>query len=100
MESKHDDINKFYKALNEFKKHKVTTDKTEKCKTRAANNAVTRYNNYFDSYGKTNHESALNEKEGSSPDQFKIVDNELPKWLKSKNDFNEAKRLIDDIRMT
>ena len=26
------------------------------------------------------------------------MDNVLPEWLKSKNDFNEAKRLIDDIR--
>ena len=25
--------------------------------------------------------------------------NELPKWLELKNDFNEAKRLIDDIRI-
>ena len=25
--------------------------------------------------------------------------NELPEWLESKNDFNEAKRLISDIRI-
>ena len=30
------------------------------------------------------------------PYQFKIA-SLLPEWLKSKNDFNEAKRLIDDI---
>ena len=34
-----------------------------------------------------------------NPKQFKIVDNVLLKWLKSKNDFNETKRLIDDIRI-
>ena len=43
-------------------------------------------------------ESALNEKEGRNPNQFKIADNELPEWLEPRNDFNEAKRLIDDIR--
>ena len=27
------------------------------------------------------------------------MDNELPEWLESKNDFNEAMKLIDDIRI-
>ena len=63
------------------------------------NNAEALYNNYFDSYEKTYDQSALNEKEGRNSDEFKIANNELPKWLKSKNDFNEAKRLIDDIRI-
>ena len=27
------------------------------------------------------------------------MDNELPEWFESKNDFNEAKRLIDNIRI-
>ena len=57
------------------------------------------YNYYFDSYEETYDEGALNEKEGRDPKQFKIVDNVLLKWLKSKNDFNETKRLIDDIRI-
>ena len=35
-------------------------------------------------------------KKRREPYQFKIVDM-LPEWVKSKNDFNEAKRLIDDI---
>ena len=43
-------------------------------------------------------ESALNEKKRRKPYQFKIVDM-LPEWMKSKNDFNEAKRLIDDIEI-
>ena len=30
---------------------------------------------------------------------FKIADNELPEWLESKSDFNEAKKLTDDIRI-
>ena len=36
------------------------------------NNVVTRYNNYFNSYEKTYDESALHEKEGYDPNQFKI----------------------------
>ena len=84
LDSKYDDISQFYKALNEFKKHKAATDETEKHKTRVVNNAVALYNNYFDSYKKTYDEIALNEKEGRNPDQFKIANNELPKWLKPK----------------
>ena len=97
--SKYDDVSKFHKALNEFKKYKATIDETEKRKTRVVNNAVALYNNYFDSYEKTYDESALNEKEGRNPNQFKIADDVLPKWLESKNSFNEAKRLIDNIRI-
>ena len=33
-----------------------------------------------------------------SPRQFKIKSS-LPEWLGSKNDFNEAKKLIDDIEV-
>ena len=28
-----------------------------------------------------------------------MEDNKLPEWLKSKNDFNEAKKLVGDIRI-
>ena len=63
------------------------------------NNVVNLYNNYFDFYEKTYDESTLTEKEGRDPRQFKMVDNELPEWLESKNDFNKAQRLIDDIRI-
>ena len=63
------------------------------------NNVVNLYNNYFDFYKKTYDESTLTEKEGRDPRQFKMVDNELPEWLESKNDFNKAERLIDDIRI-
>ena len=91
-------MSKLYRALKEFKEHKVFTTETKECKTRVMNNVVTLYNNYFNSYEKTYDEIALNEKEGHDPNQFKIVD-ELPEWLESKNDFNEAKRLIDNIRI-
>ena len=63
------------------------------------NNAVALYNNYFDSYGKTYDKSALNEKEGSNPNQFKIADDVLPKCLGSKSNFNEANRLTDNTRI-
>ena len=99
LESKYDDISKFYKALNEFEKHKITTDETEKRKKRVVINAAALYNNYFDSYEKTYDESDLNEKEGRNSNQFKIADDVLPEWLESKNDFNEAKKLIDNIRI-
>ena len=92
LESKYDDTRKFYMALNEFKNHKATTDETGKCKNRVINNAVALQNNYFDSYKKKL--SNLNETERYAPYQFKIAD-----WLKSKSDFNEAKRLIDDIKI-
>ena len=63
------------------------------------NNVVKLYNNYFDFYKKAYDESALDEKERRDPEQFKIVDNNLPNWLELKNDFNEAKGLINDIRI-
>ena len=63
------------------------------------NNVVKLYNNYFDFYKKAYDESALDEKERLDPKQFKIVDNNLPNWLELKNDFNEAKGLINDIRI-
>ena len=66
------------------------------------NNVVKLYDNYFNSYEETNDEGDLNEKEGNDPKQFKITrmgDNKLPEWLKSKNYFNEAKKLVGDIRI-
>ena len=61
------------------------------------NNVLKLCNYYFDSYEETYDEGALNEKEGQNPKQFKMVHSVLAEWLESKNDFNEAKRLIDDI---
>ena len=63
-------------------------------------NVVTLYKNYFNFYEKTYDGSTLNEKEGCNPNQFKIADDVLPESLESKSDFNEAKRLIDNIRLT
>ena len=51
-ESKYNDISKFYRVLNEFKNHKTNTEETQQRKNRIINNAVTLYNNYFDSYKK------------------------------------------------
>ena len=62
------------------------------------NNALKLYN-YFNFYEETYDESDLDEKEGRNTEQFKIVDNELPELLKSRNDLYKAKRLIDDIRI-
>ena len=102
----YNDINKFYEALNEFKNHKTNTHETQQRKNRVINNTVAFYNNYFDFYKKTFvetysetlnetfNESNLDERKGYDPYQFKIA-SLLPDLLKLKNDFNEAKRLID-----
>ena len=102
LESKYNDISKFYRVLNEFKNHKTNTDETQQRKNRVINNAVTLYDNYFDSYKKTFNETrnetfdktTLDEIKTYDPYQFKI-ESLLPEWLESKNDFNETKRLID-----
>ena len=99
LESKYNDISKFYEALNEFKNHKTNTDETQQRKNRVINNAVTLYDNYFDTYKKTFNETrnetfdktTLDEIKTYDPYQFKI-ESLLPEWLESKNDFNEAKR--------
>ena len=49
------------------------------------NNALKLYN-YFNFYEETCDESDLDEKEGRNTGQFKIVDNELPELLNSRND--------------
>ena len=106
LESKYNDTRKFYSALNEFKNHKTNIDETQQRKNRVINNFVALYNNYFDSYkknfnetrNKTFDKTTLDKIKTYHPYQFKIA-SLLPEWLESKNDFNEAKRLIDDIRI-
>ena len=66
------------------------------------NNVLKLQGNCFDSYEETYDEGDLNKKEGRDPKQFKVTgvgDNKLLEWLKSRNDFNEAKKLVDDIRI-
>ena len=66
------------------------------------NNIVKLYSDCFDSNEETYDEEGYNEKKGLEPKQFKITnmeDNKLPKSLESRNDFNEAKKLINDIRI-
>ena len=45
-------MSKLYRALKEFKEHKVFTTETKEHKTRVMNHVVTLYNNYFNSYEK------------------------------------------------
>ena len=52
LNSKYNDISKFYSALNKFKNHKSNTEETQQRKNRVLNNSVALYNNYFDSYKK------------------------------------------------
>ena len=102
LESKYNDISKFYRALNEFKNHKTNTDETQQRKNRVINNTVSLYND-FDSYKKTCNETfnetTLNEIKTYDPYQFKIA-SLLPHWLELKNDFNEAKRLLMTSELT
>ena len=106
LESKYNDISKFYRALNEFKNHKTNTDETQQRKNRVINAVVALYNNYFDSCKKTFHETrnetfdktTLNEIKTYDSYQFKIA-SLLPEWLESRNDFNKANGLIDDMRI-
>ena len=97
--SKYSNISMFYNLLNEFKKHNVTTQEKKVRKKKTMNNVVNLCNNYFNFYEITYDESTLNEKEGRNTKQFKLVDNALPEWLELKNNFNEAKKLIGDIRI-
>ena len=106
LESKYNDISKFYSALNKFKNHKTNSDETKQRKNRVINNTLAFYNNYFDSYKKTFNETrneafdktTLDEIKIYDPYQFKIA-SLLLEWLESRNHFNEAKRLNDDIRI-
>ena len=41
LESKYNDIKRFYSVLNEFKNHKTNTDETQQRKNGVINNAVT-----------------------------------------------------------
>ena len=100
LESKYNDISNFYKTLIEFKNHKTNTDETQQRKNKVINDVLKLYNNYFDSYqktfNKTNQTFDKTTLERINPYQFKI-EVLLPEWLEPKNDFNEEKKLIDDI---
>ena len=102
LESKYNDISNFYKTLNKFKDHKTNTDETQQYKNKVINNVVKLYNNYFDSYKKpfneTNETFDKTTLDKINPYQVKI-EVLLREWLESKNDFNEAKKLIDDIKV-
>ena len=70
------------------------------------NNVIQLYNNYF-YFHKKNQDNDENLKKKLKnkldPKQFKMTDEknkivELPEWLKSKNYFNKAVKLINDVR--
>ena len=71
------------------------------------NNVIQLYNNYF-YFHKKNQDNDENlkkklKKNELDPKQFKMTDEknkivELPEWLKSKNYFNKAVKLINDVR--
>ena len=94
LESKYNDIIKFYIALNEFKNHKKNTDEAQQCQKRVINNVLAPCNSYFDSYKKTFNETrnetfnktTLDEIKTYDPYRFKIA-SLLPEWLETRNDF-------------
>ena len=98
LESKYNDIRNFYKTLNEFKNHKRNTDETQQHKNKVINIVLKLYSNYFDSYEKTFNKTSKTFGKATldkiNPYQFKTKVM-LREWLESKNDFNEAKKLID-----
>ena len=102
LTSKYYDISNFYKTLNKLKNHKTSTDEIQQRKNKVINNVLKLYNNYFDSYEKifneTNETFDKTTLDKINPYQFKIKVL-LPEWLESKNDFNEAKKLIDDVEV-
>ena len=59
LESKYNDISKFYRVLKKFENHKTKTDETQQRKNRVISNAVALYNNYSDSYQKTFNETCI-----------------------------------------
>ena len=70
------------------------------------NNVIQLYNNYF-YFHKKNQDNDENLKKKLKneldPKQFKMTDEknkivELPEWMKSKNYFNKAVKLINDVR--
>ena len=106
LESKYNHISKIYKPSDEFKNHKTNTDETQQRKDKVISNVVTLYNNYFNSFKKTVNEirnetfdeTTLDEIKIYDPHQFKI-ERLLPEWLESKNNFDEVKKLINDIEV-
>ena len=102
LKSKYNDISNFHKTLNEFKNHKTNTHETQQHKNKVIHNILKLCNNYFDFYKITfNETNKIFDKttlDKINPYQFKIKVL-LPEWLESKNDFNEAKKLIYHIEV-
>ena len=74
LESKYNDISKVCRALNEFQNHKGNTGETQQRKNRVINNAVTLYNNYFDSSKKKFNESCNKTFDKTTLDKIKTYD--------------------------
>ena len=105
--SKYNRVKEFNKLLIDFKSLK--TKRIQTIQKGANYETVDElYKNYYNAYKSdfdTNDELTEDKKKKFNYKQFELDDminkesklTELPEWLKSKNDFNEARKLINDI---
>ena len=120
LDSKYNKMKKFTNLLNIFQNHKPKNPKTQLKKERIMKNVDELYEKYYNAYKNDYDNDELNEgkKKKFGYRKFKLfnktdkkskLDGEtrkdeepkltaLPKWLRSKNDFKEAIKLIEDIK--
>ena len=118
LDSKYNKMKNFNKLLINFRNLKTKKTETQLKKEKIMKNVDELYKNYFNDYKSdldTNHELTENKKKKLNYKQFEIANEinkelkldekakelkltKLPKWLSSRNEFNEAKKLINDIR--
>ena len=117
LDSKYNRIKGFNKLLISFKNLKTKKTETQLKKERIMKNVDELYKKYYNAYKSdydTDDELKEDKKKKFDYKQFELDDEinkeskldektkeleltELPKWLSSKNDFNEARKLINDI---
>ena len=115
LDSKHNKMKEFKRLPNIFKNLKPLKQETQLKKERIMKNVDELYEKYYTGY-KNDYDNDNELREGKKKKfdykQFKLFDKtdkeltldgktkltELPKWLRSKNDFKKATKLIEDIR--
>ena len=114
LNSKYNRMEEFNKLFINFKFLKTKKTETLLKKERIMKNVDELYKNYYNTYksdydtddelkgAKTDHkqfeiDDEMNKESKLDEKTKKLELTELPKWLRSKNDFNEARNLITDI---
>ena len=118
LDSKYNRMKEFNKLLTSFKNVKTKKTETQLKKERIMKNVDELYKKNYNAYESdydTDDELKEAKKKKFDPKQFELDDKinkeskldektkelkltESPEWLSSRNDFNEAKKLINDIR--